>query len=186
MTCVVGLVHQGTVWLGADSAAIGGTDFTIRRDLKIFAKDSMIFGFTDSFRMGQIIRTSLVLPEHSVNVDDMTYLTSTFMDAVLACFQEKSFAKVEDNVASGGQFLIGYRGNLYEVSEDYQVCAPTLPYEAVGCGGDYAKGAMKILETTKLSPKSKILKALEASSAFSCGVMPPYHVISLAGEERNA
>jgi ATP-dependent protease HslVU (ClpYQ) peptidase subunit len=186
VTCIVGLVHQGTVWLGGDSAAVEGTDYTVRRDLKVFQKDQMLFGFTSSFRMGQLIQTSLVIPEHSINVDDFTYLTSTFMDAVLTCFQEKAFAKIDDNVATGGTFLIGYRGGLYEVNDDYQVGIPTLPYEACGCGAQYAKGALKILETVKLSPRSKVIKALEASAAFCCGVQPPYHCLSLAGEERNS
>jgi hypothetical protein len=172
--------------MGADSAGVGGRDYVIRKDPKVFIKNQMLFGFTTSFRMGQLIQNSLKIPEHSVNVDDFTYLTSTFIDAVLECFREKAFAKIENNTAHGGQFLLGYRGSIYEVETDFQVGIPSLPYEACGCGADYAKGAMHILLPTKMTPKDKIVKALETASAFSNGVFPPYRVLCLPGDKRNS
>jgi len=62
MTCIVGLVENGKVYIGGDSAGVAGLDITTRKDEKVFQKENMIFGFTSSFRMGQILRYSFKNP----------------------------------------------------------------------------------------------------------------------------
>lgn len=185
MTCIVGLVDHGTVWLGADSAGVASDHYVVRQDRKVFRNKQMIFGFTTSFRMGQLIQNSLVIPEHSINVDDFKYLTTTFMDALVSCLESKKFAQVHDNVVEGGTFLLGYRGVLYSIDADFQVGIPTLPYESCGCGWAYAKGAMSILIGQHLTPRVKVTRALEAAAMFNSAVRPPWHGISLSGDTRN-
>ena len=36
MTCIVGLVHEGVVYIGGDSAGVGGMSLTVRADEKVF------------------------------------------------------------------------------------------------------------------------------------------------------
>ena len=36
MTCIVGLVHGGKVYMGGDSAGVGGYCLTVRADEKVF------------------------------------------------------------------------------------------------------------------------------------------------------
>ena len=46
MTCIVGLVHEGVVYIGGDSAGVGGMSLTVRADEKVFQNGnvtSMIF-----------------------------------------------------------------------------------------------------------------------------------------------
>lgn len=52
MTCVVALKHDGRVYMGADSAGVGGYSLQIRNDPKIYRVKDLLFGFTTSFRMG--------------------------------------------------------------------------------------------------------------------------------------
>ena len=52
MTCIVGLVENGKVYIGGDSAGVAGLDVRMRSDEKVFTKGNMIFGYTSSFRMG--------------------------------------------------------------------------------------------------------------------------------------
>lgn len=58
MTCIVGLEHNGRVYIGADSAGVSGWDLTVRADKKVFRNGSFLFGFTDSFRMRTAPRSS--------------------------------------------------------------------------------------------------------------------------------
>jgi hypothetical protein len=51
MTCIVGLVDGGRVWLGGDSAGVSGWDLTVRADRKVFRNGPYVMGFTTSFRM---------------------------------------------------------------------------------------------------------------------------------------
>ena len=61
MTCIVGLVHEGVVYIGGDSAGVGGMSLTVRADEKVFQNGEFLMGFTTSFRMGQLLRYSLKL-----------------------------------------------------------------------------------------------------------------------------
>ncbi|HEV2125915.1 MAG TPA: hypothetical protein VGW38_24420, partial [Chloroflexota bacterium] len=144
MTCVVGLVHRGTVYIGADSAGVAGWDLTVRADQKVFHNGPFLFGFTTSFRMGQLLRYSLVPPQHDPTVEVERYLATAFMDAVRACLKDGGFASKQNEQESGGNFLIGYQGQLFEIGSDYQVGRPVDEFAAVGCGAQIALGAMAV------------------------------------------
>lgn len=185
MTCVVGFVDRGRVWIGADSCGSGGTDYHIRKDTKVFRNNNMIFGFTTSFRMGQLIQNSLKIPPHPVGMGDFKYLTTLFIDSVLECFKGKGFAAIKENVVSGGDFLVGYRKTLYVVYSDFQVGISSGQCDSVGCGYAYALGAMKVMEKENILPQEKIIRALKVSTYFSNAVKPPFRVVSLGGSDRN-
>lgn len=71
MTCIVGLVDQGNVWIGGDSAGVGGYDLMLRADQKVFRNGDFLMGFTSSFRMGQLLRYKLSPPK--LHSDDDIY-----------------------------------------------------------------------------------------------------------------
>ncbi len=54
MTCIAAVAHEGNVWMGADSAGVSGLALAVRRDPKIYRVGDFLFGFTSSFRMGQL------------------------------------------------------------------------------------------------------------------------------------
>ena len=85
MTAIVGLVKSGSVYIGGDSAGVCGTSLTVRADAKVFRKKRYVFGFTTSFRMGQLIRYSLALPKPVGNLD--AFMSTTFIDAVRDCLK---------------------------------------------------------------------------------------------------
>src|SRR3990167_7962118 len=112
MTCVVGLEKRGTVWIGADSAGTA-SDMRqqLRADEKVFKLGEMLIGICGSFRMGNLLRYKLELPEHRAAVSDMEYLVGDFVSSVKTLL---------DN-AMEGSFLVGYKGKLYHVQSDFQV-----------------------------------------------------------------
>ena len=173
MTCIIEYAKKGVVWIGGDSAGVGGYSLQIRSDEKVFKKDKMIFGFTSSFRMGQIIRYCLSIPEQYQSKDDYEYLCSDFMDSLIKCFTDKGYLKKKNEVKIGGVFLLGYRGDLYTIYDDFQVSKVVKDYNAVGCGEDLAT------EETNWSPESRINKALAAASEHSAGVAPPFNIVKL-------
>lgn len=186
MTCIVGYVENGNVWIGGDSAGVGGYSLQIRADEKVFKKEDMVFGFTSSFRMGQIIRSCLQIPEQSSKKTDYDYLCSDFIDKLIACFKDKEYATIKDSKVKGGVFLLGYKGNLYNIESDFQVGKVFKNYNACGCGFDLALGALHALEDSKLTPEQKIIKALEAADEFSAGVRPPFNIVSLNEQEKTS
>lgn len=177
MTCVVGFVENGIVYLGADSQGTGGNSKVTRLDKKVFHRGPFVLGFTSSFRMGQLLQYSLHVPEHPKGMDDHQFMSTIFIDAVRKCLSDGGFARTDSGVESAGNFLAGYNGVLYQVESDFQVGISAEPYDAVGCGSDLALGAMHATLDCDGEPYARLEAALEASAKFSSGVGPPFNYI---------
>ena len=180
MTCVIGLVHDGHVIMGADSA--GASGWTVRRTClpKVFLhQDRFVIGYTTSFRMGQILRWHLDVPPQFPPLADMGYMVTVFVEAVRAVLKKHGFAKTDDNVETGGEFLVGYNGAVYAVGPDFQVNHHIDGFDAVGCGESFALGAMEALNGVGLAPRVQVLRALEVAAHFSGGVCEPFKVVEL-------
>lgn len=179
MTCVVGMVTDGIVYIGADSLGIGGYSKTVRGDSKVFVNGEFLMGFTSSYRMGQLLRYVFTPPARSKDVeDDMEYLVAHFIPALIDTYKKGQYLTKKDDSAVGGNFLLGYRGALYNVESDFQVGIPTLKYDSVGCGADLALGAMHVLHDMRdLTPETKIKTALQAASVHSAGVGGHFEVL---------
>ncbi len=180
MTCIVGLEHDGKVSIGGDSAGVDGAlKIQIRADEKVFINGPMIFGFTSSFRMGQLLRYSLKVPEQYPSQDDYAFMCTAFINAVRECLKLGGYTQVKDGVDTGGFFLAGYKGKLYQVECDFQVGRSTKVFDAVGCGESFALGAMLMTMGQQMSAEDRIRKALEAAAELSAGVAPPFHILTI-------
>lgn len=178
MTCIVGLVDKGNVYMGGDSAGVAGLSLSIRADEKVFINGPFLMGFTSSFRMGQLLRYKFDPPKQTVGQDDMKYMVTDFIDSVRACFADNGFGSMSAGTNnSGGTFMVGYNSKLYVVHSDFQVGIPTHQYGAVGCGSDLALGALHASQSKK--PDERIEMALTAASEFSAGVAPPFLIMKL-------
>ena len=174
MTCIIGVVNDGKVYIGGDSAATAGLSLILRADEKVFINDRFVMGFTTSFRMGQILRYKFSPPKPHKNEDLMEYMVTDFIDALRSCLKSAGYAQKNNEEESGGTFLVGVGGRLFSVEDDYQVGETMCGYHAVGCGHDLAKGALHV--TPKADPKPRILAALEAAAFHSAGVSGPFIV----------
>jgi ATP-dependent protease HslVU (ClpYQ) peptidase subunit len=176
MTCVVGIVRKEGVYLGADSGAFNEDDLTynVRKDEKIFKRGEMIIGFCSSFRMGQLLRYRLELPKHPRNMDDLEYMSTLFVDAVKTCFEQNDY---DDFKEEDCNFMVGYKGGLYVVMQDFQVAVHDEGYAAIGSGEAIAIGA---LYATKEEPAEKSMEiALNAAENHSMAVKKPFKYVSL-------
>ena len=172
MTCIVGIAEKGKVFIGGDSAGVSDTDMYIRADSKVFNVGPYIFGFTSSFRMGQLLRYSLKLPAPPKNNEDLSrFMCTKFVKAVQGCFSDGSFG----NSQEGGIFLVGVKGQLFTIEQDYQVCQVYETFQSVGCGRRYAMGS---LATSIGDAKDRILKALQVTEQFSNSVRGPFTILS--------
>lgn len=178
MTCIVGIEHAGRVYLGADSAGSTGWTLTVRADEKVFKVGPFVMGFTTSFRMGQLLRYNLTVGEPTVGCEDERFMATTFIDSVRTTLKGGGYAQVHDGQEAGGEFLVGYKGRLYQVCSDYQVGRSVSGYAAVGSGDRVALGAL--YATTHLPPDERIQVALDAAEQFSAGVRGPFVMMDAA------
>ena len=176
MTCIVGLEHEGAVYIGTDSAGCRGREVRVVRLAKVFKRRDFLIGYTTSFRMGQLLQHRLTVQPQNGESDD-EYLVCQFIEGVRTCLKEGGFAKIENNVEEGGFFLVGFNGCLYSVDNDYQINSVQDGFDACGCGRAYALGALAV--TNDLPPKKRSKKALSVAARFSGGVMPPFKVLKI-------
>ena len=194
MTCIVGLEHDGKVYIGGDSAGSDGFTLQIRADQKVFTKDGYtgeyvpvpwVMGFTSSFRMGQLLRYKLELPkipkDKGTEPGDLEgFMVTSFVDAVREALRTGGWLRKESERESGGTFLVGVRGQLYAIHNDLQVGHVVDGYAAVGCGDHLALGALYATDdgTSTLAPDDRIRLALGAAARHSAGVAGPFTVVS--------
>ena len=180
MTCIVGLEHEGRVWIGGDSAGIRESDLSLRimGNSKVFSKKDMLFGSSGSLRVNQLLRFSLKIPRQK-GEDDLNYLCTDFVDATRKCLINGGNGGTEDHGEESmeSNLLIGYRGSLYQMEKDYNVIIAKIGFDACGSGENYALGSLFSTMDTKLGPKERVATALSAAAYFSAGVYPPFSII---------
>ena len=175
MTCIVGVVHNGKVFMGADSASASGWTTRVTNTPKLFERGPYTIGYTTSFRMGQILHHMVNLPTDSSGEYSEAFMVTEFIEAIRAKFKELGFAKIENNEETGGQFLVGVGGKLFHIDSDFQIQSYADGMFAVGCGAQYALGAMQAREYE--DGLTRIYAGLRAAEYFSDGVSNPFVVI---------
>lgn len=199
MTCIAALRTEAGVWIGADSAATGGSYQSIRADEKLFELDGrMLVGFTSSYRMGQLLRYKLRLPRRHPDDDLMQYMVADFAEAARECLKSGGYARTESGADSGGDFIVATEGRLFHVYSDFQVGEVVRDYDATGCGHALALGSFHATAPIvvgevqgddgitsqsvlpDIAPERRVRMALEAAAAHSAGVAPPFLIRFLA------
>lgn len=180
MTCIVGLIEKGKVYVGADSCGSNGYDKHIRKDEKVFQNDKFIIGCTSSFRMIQLLRYSFTPPKIKEGQEIYEYMCTDFINSIRQCFKEGGYLQqYEDGDEKGGVFLVGYKGRLFCVEQDFQVGEYDMNYISIGSGSPFAMGSMHSTQASKnLTPKNRIINALKAAECFNAFVCPPFKVLT--------
>lgn len=177
MTCIVGVVERDDVFIGGDSAGAAGHYAITTRAPKVFRNGPFVMGYTSSFRMGQLLQYAFVPPDHEFEMTTMEYMVTSFIPELRTCLSDGGFAKKDNNVETGGTFLVGYKGRLFEIESDFQVQETLCGYSACGCGREVALGSLHA--TRDLPVARRIKTALEAAQQFGAYVRPPFHSIGL-------
>lgn len=169
MTIIVGLKTSDGVILGCDSQGSAEYNKTFRKDSKIFEVHGIGYGFTSSYRMGQILKyhTTEILDNMREN-DLYGYIVTKLVPMYRRILTENGFKSNTNGVDSGGSFLLAIDGRLFAVLEDFQVEERLEEYNAIGCGDSYALGAL-YTQSSNLKPKARVIDAIKASKYFSCG-----------------
>jgi hypothetical protein len=167
MTAIAGLVHEGKVCIGADSASVDTSgDIILRKDVKVFKLGSdFIVGYISSFRMGQLLRFTFKPPSYEEPKDVYEYMCTSFIDELRKCFRD------------GGEFLIGHRGRLFNVQPDYQIAEVVCEYNACGCGYPYILISFYTSRQFGIvDPIIRVKTALHAAETFSAGVRGSFNI----------
>lgn len=186
MTCIVGVVEDGVVWLGADSCAgtTGTYDhYPIKEPKLLYCEgtpvaDSVLGGYSGSFRFGQLMAHHFIMPtERDTSADALGYLVGTFLSAVRKTLQAHKFLHLEDGVESvpdDAQFLFASHGRLWVMQSDFAVIESLHGEDAIGCGMAYALGSLHGTRSFEITALERVELALKAAAERSAYVQPPF------------
>jgi ATP-dependent protease HslVU (ClpYQ) peptidase subunit len=177
MTCIVGIAHEGKVFMGGDSC---GSSYNWQQvgNPKVFVVDGkFLIGCTTSFRMIDLLRFELKVEDQKTDMSDDEFIRTVFIRAVRACFKEHGWLEKESGKNEGGNFLVGYKGTLYEVQDDFSVLNSPKEGMSVGSGTSAARGSLYTTREEK-DAEARVTKALEAAEAVATGVRAPFIVLS--------
>jgi ATP-dependent protease HslVU (ClpYQ) peptidase subunit len=169
MSCVIGLLQDGKLYMGSDGIAT--TEDGEKRPVicfKVFRNGKYLIGYTGSVRHGQLIAPRKFSPP--TNILD-------FPDDIRVQFEEHGAILSTDTgqQVHNSNILIGWKGRLYEILIDFQMNEVFGSYTAIGSGAAYAMGSL--FATRKwTSPEARLKNALDAACEFdrSCG--EPYTI----------
>lgn len=191
MTCIVGIEDGDRVVIGADAAGSEGWRVGTRADVKAWTSGSFAYGYTTSFRMGQLLQHKLTFPTDMLprsNADDAgadRFMATRFIDKVRRVLKDGGFLSIENGREEGGTLLVGFRRRLYAVGDDLQIARYGRGEYAVGAGADLALGALYATSASagdvNLSAEDRALLALQASSEWSGAVRGPFTIVDTKG-----
>ena len=185
MTVIAAIASKdGHIWMAGDSAAIAGYHLDTRADEKVFLKDDILFGFSTSFRFGQLLRWRMKIPECPKDVSNIEFIQCYMIDAIRKTLKDGGYLKVSEGYKEeAGSLLLGYRGELFEVMSDFQVAQSRHRFYAIGCGYEVALGAMAVLNRYEIPDQEIITKTVFATEAFCSGVRRPFVLLDNQGNK---
>jgi ATP-dependent protease HslVU (ClpYQ) peptidase subunit len=178
MTCIVAITKDNKVYMGGDS---GGSDEDSGLILnfkapKVFKRNEYIIGYAGSYRFGKLLEHSFVLPTVPSNVKTSEQLDA-FMNSVFITSIRKQSKELElDKEELEFDVLVGIRGHLFEIGNDWYALEPTISFLTAGSGTKYALGSLYTTQTWK-DPVQRINMALSAAAEYSMDVSGPFNII---------
>lgn len=169
MTCIVGLVDNGTVYIGGDRSIGDESSILSSPVSKVGVRDQWIYGYSGTIGIGQLVEI-INLPR-AEGADYKTIKTKIAPALAVAIDNYSREAADHDT-----QWLIGVNGRLYELSAaDWGVVE--VQYTAIGAGSQIALGSL--YTSIDKSPIDRVELSLEAAITLSPMCQGPIDVYSL-------
>lgn len=178
MTCIVGLVDNGRIIMGGDSATTQGWVSTITAKPKVFKRGDMLIGGTGTIRLLQLVQYSFKIPEVPDGIDIHEYFVTHFCNALRECLKSGGLSETHDSNRErySGELIVGYRESLITIDSAYGVMFSQDTYQSIGCGEEFALGSLATSDEFNLTPQKRVRLALEAAAKYSTGVSAPFHI----------
>lgn len=180
MTCIVAIKQNKSIFMGADSCGSNGHNFAIYPRKKVFISGAFIYGCTSSYRMIDILEHIFSPPARKIGYDPAAYMRKDFIPALIECFKKSGFASISNSVESGGCFLVGFDGIIFEVQKDFSVLEIPKHGAAIGSGGEAAGAVLYHLkDKSAVGANSVLNSALSAAAGTIASVRKPFFIEKL-------
>lgn len=179
MTCIVAIAEDNTIHMAGDRMAAGNGDKMLYNRRKVFINGDFVIGYTDSFRLGQLMEFSWKQPDFMAGQSEFEYMCTAVVDSIKKLLTDHGV-----HFGDGENLLIGYGGKLFTIQGDYSVFEYD-GYAAVGCGNVAANASLhtsnniqdfiedNIIDDAnliKMTPEDRLSWAIEAAANLKTGV----------------
>ncbi len=179
MTVVLADTENETLIFAADSAASKGDEIYTIDTPKVFALGSYLFGYAGSYRIGQILRYYVELPEPPEREAERFLVREVVPILRAAVLEQGAAGPGQDFLGEKTALLVGFQGRIWCVGTDLTV-TPEPSYAAIGSGRLRAYGAFHALYGAGVGPALRRLElVLEATAEHTTNVRRPWHFLSL-------
>lgn len=172
MSCVIGLKHEGDVYVASDGiASTEDGDTRPIKAIKIFRKGPYLIGYAGSIRTGQIIQHGdFDLPRDIWGWPDLIREQIDEKGALITVSETQS-------QMSASNFLIAHGGRLYETLCDFQINEiGEMGFTAIGSGATIALGSLFTSRNLDMDPEKRLNLALDSATEFARSCGPPYTI----------
>lgn len=179
MTTIVGLVHDGKVYMGGDSQTTRHWTQGILRHSKVFylPKAGLLVGCTGLSRYVDIVKYHADVELTTQRHDILEKLVTVFVPSVREALKTHAASMTENGQEHADEscMLIGYQHRLFVLDSKFSVTEYERGFDAIGSGGDIALGAMAVL-SSRMNPEARIKRALQATADCGLYVRPPFAI----------
>lgn len=182
MTCIVACIENGKAYIAGDRMGSDTFSKMESKRAKVFKKNGFLFGYTTSFRMGQIIEYSFEIPERGYDEPLDYYIYTKFVNSLRKCFDKNGFGGTDSKNNTGdvgGSFIFIVDNRIFEMQDDFAILEHSTNFCSVGAGQFHAIAAMEALKHTNMKPKEKLRESIRIASKFVVSVSETCDIISL-------
>lgn len=182
MTTLIGIQGRSWALLAADTRIT--SDGAIYRmpkgQSKIVDVDGILIASAGDVRGCNILEHGLKIPKVTAKSDEH-FITSYFIPAVRQAFSDAGYEKTSDGISSHEtEFLVAYRGRIYEIDCDYSWIQDSRNIYTLGSGGNIALGVLATLvgdTITRTEARKWAHQALDITSQYNADTAGPFHVV---------
>lgn len=175
MTCIVGIAHEGVVYMGGDRAASDGDSIIPLMNPKIELRNGWVYGYAGTIGIGQLM-SFISLPSECD--DPYTYIRLSIVEDMKNAIDAFSHAPENPDTS----WLIGRNGRLFEISAgDWGVIE--IKESSIGTGSTYALGSLyttdKVYSESPDYMRIRLRLAVEAAITYSPDCLGPVDILSV-------
>lgn len=178
MTCIVGVVQDGEVWLGADGRCTFDYYYTPIAQPKIARVGPMLIGAAGDARIAQVLFSGKEIPAMD-GYAPLDYLCGPFAQWGRERLKEQEAMLTDSGNTPNtkSHWVIALAGQLFLIDGRFAVFESKRGFEAAGSGLEVALGYL--IATPDKSVRPRIEGALTAAAEVILSVGPPFHIEKL-------
>lgn len=140
MTCIVAVECSDGAIIGGDYCGSNGFTYSIVSQPKVFEHSNILFGFTSTFRFGQLIEHMLdndVLYPPQTGSEVYRWLIKDFVPKLRKVIDDQKY-----NISDGCNAILVVNNQVWELQQDLSVLRYEVGLASVGSGAFHAQSSM--------------------------------------------